>query len=278
MAAASLGALSYGYSKNIFPKNNEHVWVVRTFNPKEPRTTGTVPVPRHKFLYPGPEKVHDVPNDWCLHVDPPIFSYAVPSYQKRFYPSSQATRCEEWSTLRQTLPTRGILKRESSQRWGVGKMPSQPKTAENNPKRYPHINSPMTRYSSSMFSCLYWLRIPQCRWIQIKFSFIHIQSCFLRFRYVDDMHLTNRLFTLHWIHKLDDVFSRFFSSIIIYSNNYTNNYYSYLENWHSKLIFRNNSLLFWGLLEKVKKILVLWKHDKLQYFWNRVLLYFFIKL
>ena len=145
MAAASLGAMNYGYSRNIFPKNNELVWVVRTFNPKEPRTTATVPVPRHKFVYPGPEKLPDVPSDWRLQVDPPIFSYSVPAYKQRFYPSSQATRCEEWSTLRQMLPTRGIIRRESTSRWGVGKMPLHPQTANKNAKKYPHINSPMTR-------------------------------------------------------------------------------------------------------------------------------------
>lgn len=145
MAAASLGGLSYGYSRNIFPKDNELVWVVRAFNPKEPRTIGTVPVPRHKFLYPGPEKLPDISSDWRLHADSPISSYSVQPSKKRFFPSSHATRCEEWSTLRQCLPTKEIIHREAAPRWGVGAMPAKPKTLNRLPKRHPYINSPMSR-------------------------------------------------------------------------------------------------------------------------------------
>ena len=148
MAAGCLGAFSYGYSRNIFPKSNEHVWVVRQYNPREQRTKGTVPVPRHKFLYPGPEKPYDVPGDWQMDVGPPIFWYSAPLNQQRFYPSSHATRCEEWSTLRQNLPTRGIVIKQSAPKWGVKKMPVPPVTADRSAKRYPHVNSSMTKYIS----------------------------------------------------------------------------------------------------------------------------------
>ena len=149
MAAGSLGALSYGYTRNITPLNNEVVWVMRQYNPTEQRTKGIVPVPRHKFLYPSPEKLQDVPRDWCLDTDRPIYSYSAPLNQQRIYPSTHATRCEEWSTLRQNLPTRELFERKSGPNWGVGKMPVPPKTTDRKAKRYPHINSPMTRYGST---------------------------------------------------------------------------------------------------------------------------------
>ena len=145
MAAGSLGALSYGYSRNIFPQNNEMVWVMRQYNPNEQRTKGSVPVPRHKFLYSGKEKLPDVPNDWRLDVEQPMYSFSAPISQQRFYPSSHATRCEEWSTLRQNLPTREFFMKDSPPKWGVGKMPLPPKITDSIAKRYPHINSSMTR-------------------------------------------------------------------------------------------------------------------------------------
>eukprot|EP00795_Rhopilema_esculentum_P003020 gene3020-1284_t len=145
MAAGSLGALSYGYSRNVFPNNNEVVWVVRTYNPKEPRTTAAVPVPRHKFLYPTPQNLPDVPKEWKLQVEPSIFSYSLRDCGQKNYPSSQATRCEEWSTLRQTLPSRGYHERGSAPRWGTAGVLIPPRAAREYSKRFPHINSPMTR-------------------------------------------------------------------------------------------------------------------------------------
>eukprot|EP00112_Aurelia_sp_Birch-Aquarium-sp1_P012711 Seg2677.3 transcript_id=Seg2677.3/GoldUCD/mRNA.D3Y31 product="hypothetical protein" protein_id=Seg2677.3/GoldUCD/D3Y31 len=161
MAAASLGALTYGYRRNsIYPKENELVWVVRTSDTKEPRRTSTVPVPRHKFLYPNPapETLANLEQEWRLQVEPPLFSYLLK--RERLYPSSQATRCEEWSTLRQNLPSRGFFRRESPAKWGTGLMPVAPKSVPSCKDRFPHINSPMTTY-------------------------------------VDDMHVSNRLFKLH---------------------------------------------------------------------------------
>ncbi len=153
-----LGALSRGYSSNVFPSKNEIIWVSRTYNPREPRTTSAVPVPRHKFLYPAPERLPDVPGEWRLQVEPPIYSYSRWSEEKH-HPSSQSTRCEKWSTLREFLPSKERFRREQPSRWGVGFGQSfsrsfQKHPEEKQPSSFPHINSQMTRY-------IHYLQIPR---------------------------------------------------------------------------------------------------------------------
>ena len=148
MTAESLGAFSTSYSRHIFPEKNEVVWVRRTYNPIEPRRTTPVPVPRHKFIYPQPEKLPDVPDEWRRHVIPPIYSYSRQDEEKSGFTPSPATRCEAWSTLRQILPSRGIVEKRIPPRWGTGH--AQPQNfIDPKMNRYPHFNSPMTRYVSS---------------------------------------------------------------------------------------------------------------------------------
>ncbi|KXJ24796.1 uncharacterized protein LOC110247274 [Exaiptasia diaphana] len=160
MAGHCLGGFSYGYRRNtsIYPEQNEVVWVNRRYNPLDLRSSA--PVPRSKFLMES-EKTseNNIPLQWKKEVEPSLKTFSRHMEEPHWYPSTQASRCEEWSTLRQILPSRGIRDRVIAPRWGTNILPNasfQPKK-EN---RFPHINSPMTRF-------------------------------------VDDMHLTNRLFKLH---------------------------------------------------------------------------------
>eukprot|EP00794_Sanderia_malayensis_P019967 gene19967-21922_t len=157
---SNLGAQARGFSSNGFPvAKNDVVWLSRIYNPREPRTTSIVPVPKEKYNYPKPGNIPEVPEEWRLQAEPPIYSYSRWAEDKH-YPSSQATRCEKWSTLRQSLPSRDRRSTiEGFSRWGTGHMfctshlPLQKSSLELKPPgRFPHVNSQMTRYVNYVFA------------------------------------------------------------------------------------------------------------------------------
>lgn len=96
---------------------------------------------------------------FAVSVSPPIQHYSRHDEETTFYPFSLSTRCEEWSTLRQILPSKGRSIKQRPPRWGSDKSEDRKFTSKKE-VRFPIINSPMTQY-------------------------------------IDDMHLTNRLFKLH---------------------------------------------------------------------------------
>lgn len=132
----------------------ETVWVTKRYVPTDLRLTA--PVPRHKLFAPK-----DLPypeRHWIPVRDPPLRSFER-SASAIIYRSHPSTRCEEFSTLRQMLPSYGSVRKLNPPSWGTSY--SLPPIVIDRPtKRFPLVNSPMTRY-------------------------------------VDDMHLTNRLFKLH---------------------------------------------------------------------------------
>lgn len=148
MAAECLGGLLYGYeSQNIskvHPETNEVVWVKKRYIPTDLRSNA--PVPRSKFLYeqvPHTEQAK-VPGHWKHDVNQSLKTFSRHMEEDKWYASSQATRCEEWSTLRQMFPSKGIPERLTNPRWGTD-LPFSPRFQPNVEKRFPHINSPMTR-------------------------------------------------------------------------------------------------------------------------------------
>ncbi|XP_020604273.1 uncharacterized protein LOC110043180 [Orbicella faveolata] len=157
MAAESIGGMLYGYktAAKIQPEENHVVWVNKRHDPQDLRSNA--PVQRSKFICGPPDM--EVAQHWRRETQPSLKTFSRHLEEEKWYPSSQATRCQEWSTLRQILPSKGIPQREICPRWGTG-MPLSPSFHPSHQKHFPHINSPMTRY-------------------------------------VDDMHLTNRLFKLH---------------------------------------------------------------------------------
>ena len=64
--------------------------------------------------------------------------------ESNIYPSLRTTRCEEWSTLRETLPSRGSARRIEHPRWGTGLGPA-PVCSIETPRRNPMITSAMSR-------------------------------------------------------------------------------------------------------------------------------------
>ena len=146
------GTYQYMWSRNIQELaqakptescNESTVWITKRYVPTDLRVLA--PVPRHKPLSPDvkdlpvPEK-HWIPQS---RVNPTKGHYRDRP-EEYMFPPSPSTRCEEWSTLRQMLPSRGRPYKVYPANWGTGlasppKMSSQPQTY------FPHINSPMTR-------------------------------------------------------------------------------------------------------------------------------------
>ncbi|KAK3599191.1 hypothetical protein CHS0354_041031 [Potamilus streckersoni] len=164
MAALSMGnfgAYKLAYSRYLEEQERQHeeniksqtVWVTKRYIPTDLRLTA--PVPRHKLVargLPPPD-----PN-WIPVGEPPLRSF-VREPERRIFSSHPSTRCEHYSTLRQMLPSKGSIWKPHPSNWGTADtFPSLYR--DQPPKRFPLVNSPMTRY-------------------------------------VDDMHLTNRLFRLH---------------------------------------------------------------------------------
>merc|ERR1711963_103219 len=164
MAAASMGAFGLyklKYQQRMqeiegqaqLPLGPETVWVTKRYNPQDLRVLA--PVPRHKLVVdklPTPTEKH-----WVPVTDPPLRSFE--RQNSGVFASYPSTRSEDWSTLRQMLPTSGCPHKVKPPNWGTGQGPP-PFMLTRERTRLPKVNSPMTRYA-------------------------------------DDMHATNRLFRLH---------------------------------------------------------------------------------
>jgi hypothetical protein len=94
---------------------------------------------------PIPGNLNNIPIAWRYQVDAPSELRARDREESRLLPYSHATRCEEWSTLRQTLPSRGYMNKRASPRWGTGPPHKSLDYKKEAPSQFPHINSPMTR-------------------------------------------------------------------------------------------------------------------------------------
>lgn len=153
MAALSMGnfgAYKMAYNKYLHEREEreraslkedpETVWVTKRYIPTDLRVTA--PVPRHKLVAPRTLPVADP--HWVPPIDPPLRSFDR-GPESFIFKSHPSTRCEEYSTLRQMLPSNGSLYRISPPNWGTGcGVPVY--YTERPQRRFPTINSPMTRY------------------------------------------------------------------------------------------------------------------------------------
>ena len=151
----SFGAYKHAYSKykqeleereREFMKNEpvlpepQTVWVTKRYIPTDLRSTA--PVPRHKLL--APKVLPKADSNWVPNMDPPLRSFERPTGPLIFV-SHPSSRCEEFSTLRQMFPSTGSSWKESPPSWGTS-YGFPPLLISRPPKRFPKINSPMTRY------------------------------------------------------------------------------------------------------------------------------------
>lgn len=125
-------------------KSADIVWVSKRYDPRDLRKNA--PVPRKKIVHgslPYLEKSFQPPE-----VMIPLWGR---KWASPILPSSVSTRCEEWSTLKQILPSKGFLIRDYPPNWGTGSNPAPKYTLEKSTcKRFPVIRSPMTRFVDDM--------------------------------------------------------------------------------------------------------------------------------
>ncbi len=142
----NFGTYQYLWSLHLKDANrdsntsNETVWVTKRYIPTDLRVNA--PVPRHKLLAPDVKQLPRPADHWI----PPRLEPRTSSGKREstIYSSQPSTRCEEWSTLRQMLPSAGRPMRIRPPNWGTGA--AQPPMLNNDiQRRFPHINSPMTR-------------------------------------------------------------------------------------------------------------------------------------
>lgn len=138
-----------GYSKHFWsiaiPKDrwNEVVWTHRWYNPRDLRSE--TPVLRNKPRVWGQQ--NELTSDQAHWVPPPS-SPPLRSFSREggrvVHSAAPSSRCEQWSTLRMMLPSQGHCVRHRSPYWGTGTS-ATPTWSSRPPKRFPRINSPMTK-------------------------------------------------------------------------------------------------------------------------------------
>lgn len=139
-----------GFTKHFWASSvpqkphNRLQWVNRRYTPIDLRDT--MGVQSRKFeVKPGNPPM--VPPCWIpRHEVPPPRRYFQGSAQgNQMCPSSPATRSEEWSTLREMLPSRGLYIRNKPENWGTSGKLALPAITQERPYHYPKIKSMMTR-------------------------------------------------------------------------------------------------------------------------------------
>ncbi len=125
-------------------KYNDLVWVNRWYSPADLRSSA--PVQRYKFLAQPRPTSGSLPKHWVPVSEAPLKSFSRASEEKEMQVSDPASRSEEWSTLRQMLPSKGHCQytHKKIPKWGLA-ISHPPPWSSTKPKRYPHMNSPMTR-------------------------------------------------------------------------------------------------------------------------------------
>ena len=129
--------------------SNEVVWVTKRYCPTDERVLA--PVSRHKVM---PRSASELPcpeAHWIKPLDNVSPLATDRSREERltrggneYFVSQPSTRCEEWSTLRQMLPSRGNYTSYRPENWGSGVGIPAARSAQVK-KHFPHLNSPMTR-------------------------------------------------------------------------------------------------------------------------------------
>ena len=117
------------------------VWVTQRYTPTDLRVTA--PVPRHKPMAVDVKTLPVPPAHWLnpRELSPWEYTRETSSLNYQSHPS---TRSEEWSTLRQMLPSSGRPCKTRPPNWGTG-YNRPPSMTSNHLQKFPHINSPMTR-------------------------------------------------------------------------------------------------------------------------------------
>jgi len=130
--------------KDKMNKNVELVWIMQPCNHDDLRHN--IPVPRNKFLY-----FHPPPKlDFALQPTETVLPKWGKKWAKPPCDSVMSTRCEDWSSLREMLPSRGIpVIRRIPPNCGTGPS-SPPDFVFKKIKHFPITSSPMSRYAEAV--------------------------------------------------------------------------------------------------------------------------------
>ena len=137
-----------GYSRHFWSarfrrdSHNDLVWVNKWYTPEDLRSSA--PVQCHKFLSQPRPDLSSIPAHWVPTSEAPLKSFSRAAEEREVYVSNQSSRSEEWSTLRQMLPSKGSCVRQQPPKWGTG-TDKPPSWSSKKTRRFPHINSPMTK-------------------------------------------------------------------------------------------------------------------------------------
>lgn len=152
----AFGSYKLQYSRHLNsaeradPGPVETVWVTKQYSPLDPRCSA--PVPRHKHVVPTRAgNFSQADTHWVPVSEPPLRSFNRPNTTsvEAVYVSHPATRSEEWSTLRQMLPSYGNVFRVEQPSWGT-RLGGPPDPKNRLGLRLPHVNSCMTNYVDDM--------------------------------------------------------------------------------------------------------------------------------
>jgi len=149
MAASSLGLFGdfkYHKDKTLSNPQLETVWISKPYDPLDERDTA--PVPRSKVI-DTPKSTGELTSEWLPTREQSLRDISRRNEEATVYPSLRTTRCEEWSTLRETLPSRGSARRIEHPRWGTG-LGGAPVCSVDPPRRNPMITSAMSRFVDDM--------------------------------------------------------------------------------------------------------------------------------
>ncbi|XP_065177689.1 uncharacterized protein LOC135808429 [Sycon ciliatum] len=130
------------------PPRSEVTWVHKTHCKNDERSVypaRTVKPMAEK--YPPPEPV---PKYWVQVPDAQLGTFSRESEETMHYRSCQGTRCEEWSSVREMLPSQGFPLPHLQKKWGTSGTEPPPNTSKRT-KRFTHFNSTNTGYMDDVY-------------------------------------------------------------------------------------------------------------------------------
>ena len=142
MASECLGI--FGVYRDVWTKThsaNQSGRGVQPYTPNAVQTTALAP--RNRMISADYRTMPSLGNNYLPPLQRSVMYQDM--RQSRKYPSHPSTRCEDWSTLRQMLPSQGFSERLRPVNWGTGDT-QPPYMSGQYPRRFAHLNSPMTRY------------------------------------------------------------------------------------------------------------------------------------
>ncbi|CAL1533885.1 unnamed protein product [Lymnaea stagnalis] len=123
--------------------DSEMVWVTQRYNPLDERVRA--PVPRHKLFVPRTTPLPESERYWIPKSTTSPTTFGNAHRSNFMFVSHPATRCEDYSTLRQMLPTYSNIVRVDQAKWGVSGSMTERQTARM-PLRFPHVNGCFTKF------------------------------------------------------------------------------------------------------------------------------------